>query len=161
MGRFTAALCGSISILFAGCSTIVKGSEQRIFAFCLAATLAVAGCAKSPESIAPAYVSTVNFHSWSCDQLAEEGIRLTQALAEASTQQRNARTNDTIGVILVGIPVSSLSGDNIAPQIASLKGQLVAVQQAANLKNCGLRIEPPKAVPPPPQRNVQSGIPSY
>jgi hypothetical protein len=99
------------------------------------------GCAKSPESIAPAYVSTVNFQSWSCNQLAEEGRRLNQALAEASTQQRNARTNDTIGVIFLGLPVSSLSGDNIAPQIANLKGQMVAVQQAGSSKNCGFRVE--------------------
>ncbi len=101
-------------------------------------TLIDAGCAKSPESIAPAYISTVNYQSWSCAQLAEEQGRLNQALAEASTQQRNARTNDTIGVIFIGLPVSSLSGDNIAPQIANLKGQIVAVQQAASLKNCGL-----------------------
>jgi hypothetical protein len=99
------------------------------------------GCAKSPESIAPAYVSTVNFQSWSCNQVAEEGRRLSQALAEASTQQRNARTNDTIGVIFLGLPVSSLSGDNIAPQIANLKGQMVAVQQAGSSKNCGFRVE--------------------
>ena len=104
-------------------------------------TLAGGGCAKSPESIAPAYVSTVNFQSWSCNQLAEEGRRLSQALAEASTQQRNARTNDTIGVIFLGLPVSSLSGDNIAPQIANLKGQMVAVQQAGSSKNCGFRVE--------------------
>jgi hypothetical protein len=102
-----------------------------------APTLAGGGCAKSPESIAPAYVSTVNFQSWSCNQLAEEGRRLSQALAEA----RNARTNDTIGVIFLGLPVSSLSGDNIAPQIANLKGQMVAVQQAGSSKNCGFRVE--------------------
>ena len=30
MQRVTAALCGAISILFAGCSTIVKGTEQQV-----------------------------------------------------------------------------------------------------------------------------------
>ncbi|MGA9603033.1 MAG: hypothetical protein WBQ82_02825 [Methyloceanibacter sp.] len=30
MQRTTAALCGAISILFAGCSTIVKGTEQQV-----------------------------------------------------------------------------------------------------------------------------------
>ncbi|MGB2932191.1 MAG: hypothetical protein WBE08_01510 [Methyloceanibacter sp.] len=161
MGRTVVALCGLIAILVTGCSTVVKGTKQQFLLFCFATALVIGGCAKSPESIAPAYISTVNYQNWSCGQLGEEGGRLNQALAEASTQQRNARTNDAIGVILVGIPVSSLSGDNIAPQIANLKGQLVAVQQAGNLKNCGLRIEPPRAEPQPPQKNVQSGIPSY
>jgi hypothetical protein len=136
MGRGVAALCGVI--LLTGCSTIVKGTQQRVLVLLIGVAVALAGCAKSPESIAPAYVSSVNFQSWSCSQLAEEGRRLNQALAEASTQQRNARTNDTIGVIFIGVPVSSLSGDNIAPQIANLKGQIVAVQQAGNLRNCGL-----------------------
>jgi hypothetical protein len=140
MGRAFSAHNGAISIV-CGCLTIVKNTKHPVSIFCLVAALATAGCAKSPESIAPAYISTVNYQSWSCNQLAEEGRRLTQALAEASTQQRNARTNDTIGIILIGIPVSSLSGDNIAPQIANLKGQVVAVQQAGNFKNCGLRQE--------------------
>jgi hypothetical protein len=30
MLRFTAACCGAISVVFAGCSTIVKGTEQQI-----------------------------------------------------------------------------------------------------------------------------------
>jgi hypothetical protein len=140
MARGVAALCGII--LLTGCSTIVKGTH-RVLVLLIGATAAIAGCAKSPESIAPAYVSAVNFQSWSCSQLAEEARRLNQALAEASTQQRNARTNDTIGVIFIGVPVSSLSGDNIAPQIANLKGQIVAVQQAGNLRNCGLVAELP------------------
>jgi hypothetical protein len=123
---------------------------MRKAAFCLTAdAVAIIGCAKSPESIAPAYVSHVTYQSWTCQQLNEEGMRLGQALAEASTQQRNARTNDTIGVIFIGLPVSSLSGDNIAPQMASLKGQIGAVQTSANLRNCGFQIAMPQQPPPP------------
>ena len=80
-------------------------------------------CAKSPESISPSYISDVGYQSWSCQQLGEEQQRLGQALAVASQQQEKARTNDTVGVILLGLPVSSLSGDNIAPEIARLKGE--------------------------------------
>jgi hypothetical protein len=159
MGRAFPAIRAAISIV-RGCLTVVERTKHPVSLFCLVAAAASSGCAKSPESIAPAYVSTVNYQSWSCNQLAEEGRRLSQALAEASTQQRNARTNDTIGIILIGIPVSSLSGDNIAPQIANLKGQVVAVQQAGNFKNCGIKIELPKAEPLPPPK-VQSGVPSY
>ena len=96
----------------------------------------LAACAKSPESIQAAYVSEVGYQRWSCRQLGEETGRLSSALATASVQQENARTNDTIGVILIGIPVSSLSGDNIAPQIARLKGEQDAIRKASITKRC-------------------------
>jgi hypothetical protein len=97
----------------------------------------VSACAKSPDSIAPAYISEVGYHNWSCAQLAEESARLSTALASASVQQENARTTDTVGVILIGLPVSSLSGDNIAPEIARLKGETEAVRKASMSKACG------------------------
>lgn len=101
-----------------------------------AAIVVMCGCAKSPESISPAYISDVPYRNWSCSQLGQEELRLNEALSVASAQQKKARTNDTVGVILIGLPVSSLSGDNIAPEIARLKGELEAVNRAANLKNC-------------------------
>src|SRR5208337_1297907 len=51
-------------------------------------------------SIAPAYVSAVTYTTWSCKDLANESLRLSAALGTASTQQENARTNDTVGVLL-------------------------------------------------------------
>ena len=99
--------------------------------------LTAVGCAKSPESIGPSYVSHVPYQSWKCQQLGEESARISNALAVASEQQSNARTNDTVGVIFLGLPVSSLSGDNIAPQIAHLKGEIEAVRKASTLKGCG------------------------
>ena len=61
---------------------------------------------------------------------------LSTALAQASTQQEQARTNDTVGVILLGLPVSSMSGDNIAPEVARLKGETEAVRKAMITKGC-------------------------
>ena len=96
----------------------------------------IMGCAKSPESIAPSYISDVGYQSWQCQQLAEEDQRLAAALSTASAQQKNARTNDTVGVLLIGLPVSSMSGDNIAPEIARLKGEREAVNRAMKTKGC-------------------------
>jgi len=98
--------------------------------------LGISGCAKSPESIAPAYVSPVSYEGWTCRQLGLEHKRLTAALATASEQQRQARTNDIVGVALIGLPVSSLSGDNIAYQIARLKGEEEVVRKMMIKKNC-------------------------
>jgi hypothetical protein len=105
-------------------------------AYVIIAISLLAACAKSPDSIAPSYVSEVGFQNWNCTQLGEESARLSSALAQASTQQENARTNDTVGVLLIGLPVSSLSGDNIAPEIARLKGETEAVRKVSIQKNC-------------------------
>lgn len=96
----------------------------------------LAGCAKSPESIGPAYVSDLNYRNLDCVQLASEDQRLTQALATASTQQEKARTNDIVSVVLIGLPVASLSGDNIAPEIARLKGEQEALRRTRLSRGC-------------------------
>ena len=109
---------------------------MRKFTALLTIVAALAGCAKSPESIAPAYVSPTAYNGWDCKQLAEENMRVSHALAVASQQQNNARTGDVVGVALIGMPVSTLSGDNIAPQIADLKGQRDALMRARLDKHC-------------------------
>ena len=98
--------------------------------------LVIAGCAAKPEDIAASYTSPTTYSGWSCKQLQNEAIRVDNALNKASAAQNKARSNDTVGVIFLGLPVSSLSGGNVADQIASLKGQKETIEQTANLKNC-------------------------
>lgn len=100
----------------------------------LAALSFVSGCATKPEDIAPAYVSTMVYSPYNIEQLRQEEMRLQAALATASAAQREARSNDTLGVIFLGLPVSSLSGSNQASNIARLKGELEAVQKTIALK---------------------------
>jgi hypothetical protein len=100
--------------------------------------LLVVGCAARPESIAPAYISEMTYKDWTCEELAQERLRLAAALSTACDAQRQARDNDTVGVILIGLPVSSLSGSNMAAEIARLKGELQALQKMATLKDCNL-----------------------
>lgn len=98
--------------------------------------ISIVGCAKKPESIAPAYVSDYQFQSLTCPQLQQEQARLDSAYTTAADQQNHARTNDTVGVILLGLPVSTLSGDNVAAQIAQLKGQKEAIGRVRVAKGC-------------------------
>ncbi len=104
--------------------------------FTIAAALAVTACAKKPETIAPSYISPTTYSSWSCSQLAAEATRVDSALSQASEAQNKARQNDTVGVIFLGLPVSSLSGGNMAEQIASLKGHKQVLEQTQIQKNC-------------------------
>ena len=120
------------------------------------ALLMLTACAKSPESIAPSYISDVGYQSWSCAQLAGEQMRLSQALATASTQQRNARTHDTVGVIFLGLPVSSMSGDNIAPEIARLKGENEAIIRAMRIKGCAVAPAPVVMIEEPKKQPIKT-----
>ncbi len=105
-------------------------------AIMISLVLLTAGCAKAPESIQASYVSDVNYSGWSCKQLGQEEQRLSAAYASTAAQQNKARNNDVVGIILIGLPVSSLSGDNVAPEIARLKGNQEAVQRAMIKNNC-------------------------
>lgn len=125
----------------------------------LAPILGLAACAPTPESIQPAYVSEVPYQSWTCTQLSEETGRLSNALSTASTQQNTARSNDVAGVIFLGLPVGSMSGQSIAPQIARYKGEQEAVHKAMIRNNCSemQRIYPP--TPTDPAKPAASGQP--
>jgi hypothetical protein len=111
--------------------------ETKIMAAC-ALALAIAGCAKKPESIAASYISDIPYQAYSCAQIGQEMVRVDSALSAASAQQNKARTNDTVGVIFLGLPVSSLSGDNVAAEIARLKGEKDALHRAGLIRNCSL-----------------------
>lgn len=100
------------------------------------AAVALSGCAKAPETIAPSYVSEVPYQSYTCTQLGQEKARLEQAYAVTAKAQNDARTGDAWGVFLLGMPTSSLSGGNVAAEVASLKGQMVAVDRTIIAKNC-------------------------
>jgi len=117
----------------------------------MAALGVAAACAPTPESIQPAYISEVPYQSWSCQQLGEETQRLNAALATASHQQSTARSNDIAGVVLLGLPVASMSGQSIAPQIARYKGEQEAVNCALRSMGCSAIYQPP---PPPDNTKI-------
>lgn len=98
--------------------------------------LSLAACAKSPESIAPAFVSSHTYTSLDCGQLALEATNLDQALNQVSGQQKKARRNDTLGVLLLGLPVSTFTGGNVSEQVASVKGHREAVRKELIAKKC-------------------------
>lgn len=115
---------------------------MRITLAAAVTVLWIAACAQTPESVQPAYESEVPYLSWTCQQLGEERERLGAALATASTQQNEARSGDTAGLLFLGLPVSSMSGANVAPQIARYKGETEAVDRATIRKSCTSAAKP-------------------
>jgi len=107
---------------------------MRILAIVL--VLTVAACAKQPDQISAVDIGPNPYLRHSCKNLAQEKLALEQNLANLSAAQKNAASGDTMGVILLGLPLSSMSGNDKETAIAVTKGKLQAVETARASRNC-------------------------
>jgi len=118
------------------CSITCLSLKVRCGALAAIAAFALAACAKTPDSIPPAYVSEMDYQSSGCTQLAAQNQKVTEQLAVASKKQQSTHNKDAVGILLLGLPVSSMSGEDVAPEIASLKGQQQAIRKQQAAKGC-------------------------
>lgn len=125
----------------------------------LVACMALAACARGPDSIEARYVSPNVYQSWSCEQLTEERLRLTGEVQRVSGLQRENAAADavmmTVGIVvfwpvLFGLAMTKDRKD----ELGRLKGEYDAVDLSMRSRQC--TAPPPAApsvpaVPPPPQ----------
>ena len=102
--------------------------------FAIASLPVVAACAQSPNSIAPVSMGNA-YAGLACNQARADLNAERQALAALESKQQGAVAGDAIGVFLIGAPVSSLSGGNVAGSIAASKGKVIALE--ARVSACG------------------------
>jgi len=100
---------------------------MKTIAITLAATLALAGCAQSPDAITPVSMGNA-FASVTCRQAQDDLSTERQSLATLSTQQTGAVIGDAIGVFMIGLPTSSLLGNDKGGLIAVSKGKILALE---------------------------------
>jgi hypothetical protein len=120
---------------------------------------ALCGCASSSSDIPPAYISPVFYQSYNCQQLGLEAQSVSARAAALSGVQDRQHTRDALlgtagffdaagnGGLGVGISnaITGSMGSNAdeqrraqtAAELAQMKGQMVAVEQALIAKNCG------------------------
>ncbi|MGM4918072.1 hypothetical protein [Tardiphaga sp. 813_E8_N1_3] len=107
------------------------------------------GCASSSSEITPAYVSPVMYQQYTCAQLAQEAQAVSTRAAALSGAQDQKRTNDTIAttaaVVIFWPAAFFVGGDKqTAAELAQMKGQMVAIEQSANTKKCGIQFQGPR-----------------
>lgn len=107
--------------------------------------MTAAGCAKNPDAIVAINMPANAYSGLSCEQLAMEHRRSSAALASVSQQQRQAATGDAVGVFLIGVPVSSLSGGDKEGLVAQHKGEIVAIEGAMRAGRCAVVAAAPVA----------------
>lgn len=119
---------------------------KKFITAAVAASVLLAGCATNPNSIAPAYVSPVLYQNLSCAQLAQEAQRVSNAAAAATGAQQSQASKDavatTVGIVLFWPALFFIGGDKgNAAEVARLKGEMQAIEQANIARNCGIQFQ--------------------
>lgn len=106
----------------------------------LAGMLALSACADRASEIRPAYVSPIQYQNYNCSQLAAENNRIASRLNQLVEVQDQQATDDAVAtgvaIVLFWPAAFFIQGNDNAPEIARLKGQYDAVEQAAIGGNC-------------------------
>lgn len=122
------------------------------------AVASVLGCASRPESIPASFVSHEKFIDLDCPTLATKMTESKAELARVSELQDEKATGDAVGVFLVLIPVSKLTGD-YAGEVARLKGQIEAID-TAQVKNKCKQVGANESSPSPVKSSPAAAAPS-
>lgn len=105
------------------------------FVVIIAATASLTSCANRPESIRASHVSHEKFVHLECTQLATKMTDTRVELDKYSKMQDSKANGDALGVFLLGIPFSKLSGDHES-DVARLKGEVEAIDTAQVKNKC-------------------------
>jgi hypothetical protein len=110
------------------------------------ATAFLGACASSSDKVAATYVSPVQYSSYSCNQIREETARLSSRAATAAGVQDQKRKDDqvvtAVGAVVFWPALFFIDGDNAhTAELARLKGEMEAVEQASVQKNCGIQFQ--------------------
>lgn len=119
---------------------------KNIIAIILAAT-SLASCASKADKISAAYVSPTLYSNLSCAQLREEARTVSsRAAAAAGVQDQKARADaaiTTVGIVLFWPALFFNNGDGAtAAEVARLKGEMQAVEDASRRNGCGISFQP-------------------
>ena len=119
--------------------------RQTIISAMVISGLLLAGCSSSPDSIQATYVSPLEYKSYDCDQIAQEMRRVGLKVQEVAGDQAEEATGDAVavaaGVLVFWPALFFLMGDDREEELARLKGEAEALEQAAIDKKCTTLLE--------------------
>ena len=117
---------------------------RKIVAVACAVTLGA--CATRSDNIAAAYVSPNQYVSYNCRMFEEEATRVSSRAIAASGAQDQKATSDAVatgvGVVLFWPALFLIKGEGAsAAEVARLKGEMDAIEQASIQKRCGIQFK--------------------
>lgn len=119
---------------------------MRVVVGSVLAAVFLSGCAEDPKDITPTYVSPIAYQSYSCAQIGQEAQRVSERAVELTGTQAQRAKNDKIamgvGLVIFWPALFFVKGDKqTAAELARLRGELDALDQASIAKHCGLTIK--------------------
>lgn len=99
----------------------------------------MAACARNPAAIAPVSMGGA-FNDVSCKRAAQLYQQEAAKVPGLVSRQKQAVAGDAVGVFLIGVPASSLTGGDLEGEISATKGKLVALE--ARVQACGGTVQP-------------------
>ena len=121
---------------------------NKFIAGCLGVLMvaSLGGCASSPGSISASYVSPLQYQSYDCEQIAQEMHRTTHKVQEVTGVQSEKAAGDALVVgvsLIVFWPALLLlaQGEDKSAELARLKGEAEALEQAAVQKKCTVLLD--------------------
>lgn len=102
--------------------------------FALVAVASASACTPRAAAVAPVSM-TGAFDHLSCSQANNQLATERVNLAALEKKQNGAATGDAIGVFLVLVPVSKLTGGDVAGELGASKGKVLALEQ--RVARCG------------------------
>jgi hypothetical protein len=93
-------------------------------------------CAPAPGKVKPVPVAAGLYEGLSCPALRAEQARLNASVLALSNKQSGTRSADMVGVVLLGLPVGRMTGNNVADELGKAKGEQAAVNQEIAAKGC-------------------------
>jgi hypothetical protein len=115
----------------------------------LSALMLVTGCSTPPAKISASYVSPMQYADYSCTQINGELQRVQRQLVQVTGAQQKQADNDAVamgvGLVLFWPALFFLAGDDKKEEVARLKGEYEALQQAAIRQDCELAAQARRA----------------
>jgi hypothetical protein len=117
---------------------LIEGNLMKKLILVLAFMLA--GCADHSEKVQASYVSPLQYDDYSCSQIKAEIGRVGRRMNEVAGVQDKTASNDSaamgVGLILFWPALFFIDNSDQHVELARLKGEFDALEQAAIKKDC-------------------------
>ena len=105
----------------------------------LALPAVVAACAPPPDQIKAADIGPNPYAGYTCQQLVQKRNDINARLTQLSDKQLDAMAGDSFSVLVLGLPLASMSGANEKDSIATAKGHIQAIDAQLFKQQCAVR----------------------
>ena len=106
----------------------------------VSATILLGACAPQSNKIQASYVSPMQYEDYSCKQIRAEIGRVGRKMSEVNGQQDKTASDDSVamgvGMVLFWPALFFIDSSDQRVEVARLKGEFNALEEAAIQKNC-------------------------